>query len=288
MFQDIMSFLLFWSVDMSFGFHTEFKITLFRGWLHRRQISSLSPNVLPLSKRNHYLPLSLLHHWGVTSPTSQSRKRRCRSPASWQLTPSERWTLWAGLLPLLGSLCLSLSTRPAAKLAVSPMLPGFAHMLRQRGAAQTKPHTSSRSAYFKPQTIWIQHVSLTLTACDRLREQEPEQESSFLFFNSSVLDFFLCCCCFLRLTVGEGAHRERLCVCVWVSLCESVREEKDQDDCGTATSLLLHWTQRWPGQKGESRLPPSLWHHHCLPLSACSCGGHWVHLRFEHQNSAVM
>lgn len=82
---------------------------------------------------------------------------------------------WAGPFPALCFLCLSLSTTPAAKLAVSPMLPGFAHMLRQRGAAQTKPHTSSRTAYFKPQTICIQRISETLTACDRLREQELEQ-----------------------------------------------------------------------------------------------------------------
>lgn len=63
----------------------------------------------------------------------------------------------------------------------------------------------------------------------------------FLFWIPPPLSNWVAVCVWQRECVGESA-------------CSCEVEGKDQDDCGPATRLLLHWTQGWSGQKGECLL----------------------------------
>lgn len=157
------------------------------------------------------------------------------------------------------ALCLSLSLHlsPAANLAASWLC---SHAQTERSRTDLSHTHQAALVYFKPQTVWIQDVPGIRYGMWQAVWPEQKNQSVvwlpvfFVFF--FAVDSF----CLLCLTVGKGVldlRWQAVYVFEWVYVKACQRKRK-QDDCGSATSLLLHWTQRWPGQKGESRLPPSL------------------------------
>lgn len=113
-----------------------------------------------------------LLHQCLCLPISQSLLGEGVSPAPCLTNQAESFVRLggnpAGILPAF--LSLSLSVALVAEVAVSPMLPGFTHMLTHRRAGlvlDTHKHTHGKRLYFKLQPAWIRDLSLAPVACSR-------------------------------------------------------------------------------------------------------------------------